>query len=569
MLFPGVKKGASHAAVNSLTALAVLLAITAGDVSTTLRAGSVALAVDKKRNRAERALRDGEFDLAEKLFRERLAKDDRDTRARLGLSYALLKQRSLQSAFDEAMRVATLEPASARARALIGQALLAVGDFRAASEEFRAALSLKETEALAIAGIAMVDFYENRTSASLQGLRRAVFLDQDEPDFVFSLAQAAARFERYAEAADAYERFLRVAPRTDEDRRARIRGLIDFLRYLSTQGQLYRTSGQSRVVVPFELVNNRPILRVRVNNTKETLRFVLDTGSGMCVMSEQAVTRLSLRSVARGGMARAVGGAGRFEIVYGFLSSLQLGETDSVRVENVPIYVRRFFNDQEPIDGYIGLALLSKYHAAIDYGARSITLLRDAERPIINSSVTATSAAPTTSAGATMPIEPASTEIPIRTTSSGFWSGEVSLPGITKPLNFIIDTGASISVVSEDLAAREEMTRFAQSSRLRVFGAAGVTENVQMLMLPRVVLGTSERTNVPAVVLDMDQINETSGFEQTGIIGGNVLRHFRVIFDFQRTIVRLEPLASAKPNPAKPTPTNAVKRQPTESAQQP
>lgn len=566
-MFYVIKREASHTAVGSLTALAVFFAmITAPGAGGALHAGNVVLAADKKRDRAERALREGEFEEAAKLFRERLAKDERDMRARLGLSYTLLKQRNLQDAFDEATRVATAEPTSARARALIGQALLAVGDFRAAIEEFRVALSLKETEALAIAGIGMVEFYENRTGASLQWLRRAVSLDQKEPDFVFSLAQAAARFERYAEAADAYERFLRVAPRTDEDRRARIRGLIDFLRFLSNQGQLYRAAGPAQSVIPFELVNNRPILRVRVGNAKDTLRFVLDTGSGMCVMSEQAVTRLGVRPVARGGMARAVGGPGRFEIVYAFLPFLQLGEANGARAENVPIYVRRFYNDQEPIDGYIGLALLSKYFTSIDYGKRTVTLLRDAGRPIVNTAQTIVppvAAATTAATDTTAPVDPAGVDLPIRTTTSGFWSGEVRLPGITKALNFIIDTGASISVVSEDLAAREEMSRFAQSSRLRVFGAAGVAENVQMLVLPRVMLAGAERPNVPAVVLDLDQINETSGFEQTGIIGGNVLRHFRVSFDFQRTVVRLEPLTA----PARPA--SAVKRDTGEGARQP
>ncbi len=41
----------------------------------------------------------------------------------------------------------------------------------------------------------------------------------------------------------------------------------------------------------------------------------------------------------------------------------------------------------------------------------------------------------------------------------------------------------------------------------------------------------------------MEAINETAGFEQTGIIGGNILRNFRVTFDFDRAVVRLEPLA--------------------------
>jgi hypothetical protein len=40
-------------------------------------------------------------------------------------------------------------------------------------------------------------------------------------------------------------------------------------------------------------------------------------------------------------------------------------------------------------------------------------------------------------------------------------------------------------------------------------------------------------------------VNETSGFQQSGILGGNFLRYFRVVFDFQRGIVRLEPLESS------------------------
>ena len=39
----------------------------------------------------------------------------------------------------------------------------------------------------------MVDFYENRLSQSLAGLRRASFIDANEPDYVFNLGQVAAR----------------------------------------------------------------------------------------------------------------------------------------------------------------------------------------------------------------------------------------------------------------------------------------------------------------------------------------------------------------------------------------
>ncbi|MEO8434850.1 MAG: tetratricopeptide repeat protein, partial [Pyrinomonadaceae bacterium] len=249
---------------------------------------------DKTRTRAEKALRDGEYEAAIKLFQQLLAKDSKDINARLGISFALLKMRNLQDAFDQAARVIAIDPLNARAHALLGGAVLASGDFRTSVEEFRTALSLKEDEALAIAGLAMVDFYENRLNACLGGLRRAIAIDSREPDYIFSLGQAAARNERFKEAADAYERFLLIAPRTDEDRRARIRGLIDFLRYLGKRGSLYSTGGANRTVVTFEATDYRPVIPVRLNGSKQELRFVLDTGSGMSVISEETARRFRL-----------------------------------------------------------------------------------------------------------------------------------------------------------------------------------------------------------------------------------------------------------------------------------
>jgi len=489
----------------------------------------VSAAGDKARARAERALKEGEFVEAEKLYRELVVKDTHDEQARLGLGLALLKQRKNQDAFDQAARVLAADPTSARAHALLGSALLNAGDFRLSVEEFRTALSFREDDAMAVAGLAMVDFYENRLSASLAGLRRASFIDPNEPDYLFNLGQVAARFERYREAANAYEQFLRVAPRTDEDRRARIRGLIDFLRYLGAQADLLSAGGPDRVEVPVEVVNNRPVVRVRVNGSKEMLRFVIDTGAGMCVLSTKAADRLGIKPVARGGLARAVGGQGRFEIVYGFLQSLHVGEA---RVDRVPVYIREFYNAQEPVDGYVGLAVLGKFLATVDYGAAKLTLLRgegargrEAPAPAANA-----------------------IEIPMRTTSSGFWSGEVNLEGVDKTANFILDTGASISVVSAALYSRAGLDRFRQPARINVYGAAGLAENIQILLLPRIVLGPSHaRQNVYAAVLDMDPINETSGFEQTGIVGGNVLKFYRVTFDFSRGVVVLEPLAGGAP----------------------
>jgi len=521
------KRWLPEMAVKLLAGLVICLAMSASALAATGGDG-------KALQRAKEALRNGDYETAEKQFREALAKDAHDNEARLGLSFALLKQRQLQDAYDHAARVILADPLSARAHALLGSVILVSGDFRNSVEEFRTALSIKDNEALALAGLAMVDFYENRLDLAIKGLRRAVSLDSAEPDYIFNLGQAAARSERYKEAADCYERFLSIAPKTDADRRDRIRGLIDFLRYLGRQGSLYVLAGDNKMTMPFESIDGRPILKVRVNNHRDLLRFVLDTGSGMSVVSQETAKKLGLRAVARGGMARAVGGGGKFEIVYGFLNSLDVG---GVRVESVPVYIRHFFDNNTPVDGYLGLSVISKFIASVDYGDNIFMLRRPSEtfsKDLWGIRI---------SRNEVQPMAPGVLEIPLRTTSSGFLSGEVHLEGVQRPLNFIIDTGASVSVVSERLAREEELHHYLQPTRLRIYGAAGIADDVKSLLLPKVMLGTFTRERISAAVLDLEPVNETAGFTQNGILGGNYLRHFRVSFDFQRGLIRLEPLS--------------------------
>ncbi|HEV2836482.1 MAG TPA: hypothetical protein VGW58_14240, partial [Pyrinomonadaceae bacterium] len=92
------------------------------------------------------------------------------------------------------------------------------------------------------------------------------------------------------------------------------------------------------------------------------------------------------------------------------------------------------------------------------------------------------------------------------------------------------------------LSQEEQLLDLLQPSKMRVFGAAGVTEDVKLLQLPRLGLGLTKLEKINAAVLDMEPVNETAGFTQSGILGGNFLRNFRIYFDFARGTMRLEPL---------------------------
>ena len=479
-------------------------------------------AVDIKKSIKEAAnrTRSGQFEEAETVLRRAIEADANRSDTKVELAFVLTKQRRLLEAYALVFPIIENDPKNSRAFAVLGATMLAGGRFREARLLFFKAIKLNRHEHLAWAGYGMLDFYENRINDSLENLRESVYYAPDEPDYLFALAQVSARAERYKEAADAYRDFLNVSNSADADRRARIRGLINFLRYLGNAGTLYRVGGAEQTSVPFELIGNRPIIKLKVNGSDEPLNFVLDTGSGISVISEVTAKRLNVRSITKGGFARGIGGDGKFEIVYGLLREIQVGE---VSLRQVPVYIRKFHADVQDVDGYIGLALISKFLTTIDYGNKTFALTRrtDDEKEFRDN---------------------VGISLPLRLTSSGFLSGEVQLQGIESPLNFIVDTGASVSVISNEVAKTDNLLPFANEDRLTVIGSAGVTNDVQTFKLPKVTFGTHSERDITAVALDLGLINEASGFEQSGILGGNFLKNYRMTFDFKNSKVTFVPV---------------------------
>lgn len=470
---------------------------------------------------AEKLARKGNLPEAEKILSRLVEQGLADSKAKLSLSYILLKQRKLRPAYDISFEVARTEPKNARAFALLGMVLLNFGNFKDAVTLLNNSYGLDKNEELSWFGMGMIDFYENRIQDGLNKLEQAEYLEPNDPDLVFSLAQVYARAEKYKEAAETYRKFLEISPSSDKDRRERIKGLISFLSFLGNKQELYTVSSdEDQTIIPMELVRDRPIIEVKINNRDEKLRFVLDTGSGISVISDETAQRLGINAISRGGMARAVGGDGKFDIVYGFLRSISLGK---VRIRNIPVYIRKFHDDGEKVDGYVGLSLISKFLTTVDYGTSSFTLVRKSEMP------------------KTSP-EKDEIALPLRLTSSGFLSGEVLLHGIESPLNFIVDTGASISVISNELASSDSLSQCLTDEKMRVVGAAGITENVKSFMLPKVTFGKHSRDSIKAVALNLNIINEASGFEQSGILGGNFLKNYSLTFDFQRAKVTFVPI---------------------------
>jgi len=80
---------------------------------------------------------------------------------------------------------------------------------------------------------------------------------------------------------------------------------------------------------------------------------------------------------------------------------------------------------------------------------------------------------------------------------------------------------------------------------LRVVGAAGITENVESFTLPRIKFGDHSRDSITAIALDLNMINDASGFEQSGILGGNFFLNYKMTFDFKNSRLMFSPVRIA------------------------
>ena len=468
--------------------------------------------------------RQGDLIGAEAVLRKAAEKFPDDPAIKTELAFNLIKQQRVREGYELVFPVVKADNKNAHAFAVLGTAFLAAGRFDDARLLFRNAVVIDRKDDLAWAGLGMIDFYENHIPQALANLNEAAYRGPEEPDYRFWLAQVAARAELYQEAANDYKSFLLMAGRLDKDRRERIQGLIEFLEALGRSSSLYILSGADKTKVPFELVGERPVISLRVNNHKEDLRFVLDTGSGISVISADTAKRLGIHAIARGGSARGIGGDGTFKIVYGLVNQVEIGGTV---LKNVPVYIRPFQKGAES-DGYIGLSLISKFLTTIDYGDRSFSLTRkDTDRQEFASATNEMS-------------------LPLRLTTGGFLSGEVTVEGVDTPLNFIVDTGASISVISSEITKTGSLDPYVHDQKMQVVGSAGVQNDVPCFKLPSVTFGPNKRKDVLAVALDMDVINQTSGFAQAGILGGNFLKNYRLTFDFRNAKVIFVPIAPEK-----------------------
>jgi len=275
-------------------------------------------------------------------------------------------------------------------------------------------------------------------------------------------------------------------------------------------------SGKSALKIPFELYNNLIFIRTRVNNSFP-LWFLIDTGAEVSVIKQSRAESLGL-TFGEKGSTEASGGSVDFLNVKGVTLSLPGAYVLEPTVVAFPL------ESFEPLlgrtaDGIIGADLFNRFVVDIDYGNKTISLYDPKSYRYFGR-------------GEAIPIsvKQNSPYVDLLVTQKGRRTSK----GV-----FAIDTGSDSTVVLNGPFARTikfgESNKTIESSGL---GAGGATKSligrIENVTLGRYVI------QKPLVRVSEDEKGELASAEFSGLIGGELLRRFRVIFDYGNGIMILE-----------------------------
>lgn len=107
----------------------------------------------------------------------------------------------------------------------------------------------------------------------------------------------------------------------------------------------------------------------------------------------------------------------------------------------------------------------------------------------------------------------------------------------TGPHDFVLDTGATLTCVSESLAA--ELSLPEPAGRIGFGAGVGGSGRMRLVEIDSLRLGAALAEDLPGCALDLQSMR-TMGVDIDGLLGLNFLRPFRLEIDFERQVVRLQ-----------------------------
>jgi predicted aspartyl protease len=107
------------------------------------------------------------------------------------------------------------------------------------------------------------------------------------------------------------------------------------------------------------------------------------------------------------------------------------------------------------------------------------------------------------------------------------------------PATFIVDTGASITLVSQAFVRERQLKSISRQVQLSVVGS-NKAQAVTLVQLDRFALGNVVLNNQQAIVQNLDAIEHLLKRPLAGVIGASFLQRYRVVIDYPHRILSLQ-----------------------------
>ncbi|MFT3704002.1 MAG: aspartyl protease family protein [Agriterribacter sp.] len=259
------------------------------------------------------------------------------------------------------------------------------------------------------------------------------------------------------------------------------------------------------------------IVQARVNDYKDTLNFILDTGSGGISLDSTTVVDLAIPTQPSDRTIRGIAGVRRVNFLYNaklYLPGLTM-DSLNFHVNDYDILTSVY---GVKIDGIIGLSFFNRYIVHVDYDSLVISVYSKGDFKYKR--------------GGHL-LKPLLTSIPI--IQSNFKDRE------RFDARFYFDSGAGLCfLLSEDYTKDSSVLN--PNKKILVTQAEGLGGKMEMRLttVKEVKIGPYKFRNVPTYIYE-DLYNITAYPYLAGLIGNDLLRRFNVTFNYGKKEIHLVP----------------------------
>lgn len=272
--------------------------------------------------------------------------------------------------------------------------------------------------------------------------------------------------------------------------------------------------------VSFETSNNLIIMQTSVNGSKP-LSFILDTGASATVISKDAADALNLKLE---GEADAAVQGGSVEASFVKNASLHLSK--DVELPKVTLAVINLSGLEagtgRRIDGILGYELFDRYVVEIDYTSRLIRFYEPQSYKYSGRGKTFSIVIEDNTPFANATVSPA---------------GKQTFAG-----KFLINTGLTGTLAfNSPFVAQNNLLALVRNAKAISFGSILAGKSAGRIgRIDNLQFGGFSITN-PVASFSQDAAGADSDAEYSGMIGSEVLRRFKLIIDYSRKQITLEP----------------------------